>query len=53
MTVRRRRPRACRAKSGSLIAANVVIALGYGVVSPVLPFTYARHFGVSIARRPS
>ncbi|OBA86283.1 MFS transporter permease [Mycobacteriaceae bacterium 1482268.1] len=31
-----------------LIAANVVVALGYGVVSPVLP-QYARHFGVSIS----
>jgi MFS family permease len=31
-----------------LIAANVVIALGYGVVSPVLP-QYARNFGVSIS----
>ncbi|MBV8930905.1 MAG: MFS transporter, partial [Mycobacteriaceae bacterium] len=31
-----------------LITANAVIALGYGVVSPVLP-QYARHFGVSIA----
>ena len=31
-----------------LIAANAVIALGYGVVSPVLP-EYARHFGVSIS----
>ena len=31
-----------------LIAANVVVALGYGVVAPVLP-QYARHFGVSIA----
>ncbi len=30
-----------------LIAANVVAALGYGVVSPVLP-AYARTFGVSI-----
>lgn len=30
-----------------LISANVIIALGYGVVSPVLP-SYARHFGVSI-----
>ncbi|MED5812157.1 MFS transporter [Mycolicibacterium sp. 050232] len=31
-----------------LVCANVVVALGYGVVAPVLP-TYARHFGVSIA----
>ena len=31
-----------------LIAANVVVALGYGVVSPVLP-QYARNFGVSIS----
>lgn len=31
-----------------LVAANVVVALGYGVVSPVLP-QYARHFGVSIS----
>jgi MFS family permease len=31
-----------------LIAANVVVALGYGVVAPVLP-QYARHFGVSIS----
>ncbi len=31
-----------------LIAANAVIALGYGVVAPVLP-QYARHFGVSIS----
>ncbi|MCV7191313.1 MFS transporter [Mycolicibacterium brumae] len=31
-----------------LIGANAVIALGYGVVAPVLP-DYARHFGVSIA----
>lgn len=30
-----------------LVAANVVVALGYGVVAPVLP-QYARHFGVSI-----
>lgn len=30
-----------------LIAANVVSAIGFGVVSPVLP-TYARTFGVSI-----
>jgi len=31
-----------------LIVANAVIALGYGVVAPVLP-QYARHFGVSIS----
>lgn len=31
-----------------LIAANAVIALGYGVVAPVLP-QYARDFGVSIS----
>ena len=31
-----------------LIASNAVIALGYGVVAPVLP-QYARHFGVSIS----
>ncbi|WP_197380741.1 MFS transporter [Mycolicibacterium mengxianglii] len=31
-----------------LVAANAVIALGYGVVAPVLP-AYARHFGVSIS----
>jgi MFS family permease len=31
-----------------LITANVVVALGYGVVSPVLP-QYARDFGVSIS----
>jgi MFS family permease len=31
-----------------LISANVVVALGYGVVAPVLP-QYARHFGVSIS----
>lgn len=31
-----------------LIVANAVIALGYGVVSPVLP-DYARDFGVSIS----
>ena len=30
-----------------LVSANVVVALGYGVVAPVLP-AYARHFGVSI-----
>ena len=30
-----------------LIASNAVIAVGYGVVSPVLP-EYARHFGVGI-----
>ena len=32
----------------SLITANAVIALGYGVVAPVLP-ELARHFGVSIS----
>ncbi|WP_419197219.1 MFS transporter [Mycolicibacterium austroafricanum] len=31
-----------------LVAANFVVALGYGVVAPVLP-QYARHFGVSIS----
>ena len=31
-----------------LITANVVVALGYGVVAPVLP-QYARNFGVSIS----
>lgn len=31
-----------------LVCANVVVALGYGVVAPVLP-AYARHFGVSIS----
>ena len=31
-----------------LISANAVIALGYGVVAPVLP-DYARHFGVSVS----
>ncbi len=31
-----------------LVVANAVIALGYGVVSPVLP-QYARDFGVSIS----
>ncbi|MEB3022745.1 MFS transporter [[Mycobacterium] crassicus] len=31
-----------------LLTANFLIALGYGVVSPVLP-VYARHFGVSIS----
>jgi MFS transporter, ACDE family, multidrug resistance protein len=31
-----------------LVAANAVIAIGYGVVAPVLP-QYARNFGVSIA----
>ena len=32
----------------SLIVGNAVIALGYGVVAPVLP-QLARHFGVSIS----
>ncbi|MGH3677969.1 MAG: MFS transporter [Mycobacterium sp.] len=31
-----------------LVASNAVIALGYGVVSPVLP-QYARNYGVSIS----
>ncbi|MBI3217088.1 MAG: MFS transporter [Mycobacterium sp.] len=31
-----------------LVTANAVVALGYGVVAPVLP-QYARHFGVSIS----
>jgi len=31
-----------------LVVANVVVALGYGVVAPVLP-QYARNFGVSIS----
>ena len=31
-----------------LVVANAVVALGYGVVAPVLP-QYARHFGVSIS----
>jgi len=31
-----------------LIGANVVIALGYGVVAPVLP-QLARNFGVSLS----
>ena len=31
-----------------LVCANVVVALGYGVVAPVLP-SYARHFGVSVS----
>ncbi|MCG5434312.1 MFS transporter [Mycobacterium sp. MYCO198283] len=31
-----------------LVSANVVVALGYGVVAPVLP-QYARNFGVSIS----
>ena len=31
-----------------LIFSNAVIALGYGVVAPVLP-QYARNFGVSIS----
>ncbi|MBO0677486.1 MFS transporter [Mycolicibacterium sp. S2-37] len=43
-TTKRRLPR----EVWVLVAANVVVALGYGVVAPVLP-QYARHFGVSIA----
>lgn len=31
-----------------LVSANAVVALGFGVVAPVLP-QYARHFGVSIS----
>jgi MFS transporter, ACDE family, multidrug resistance protein len=31
-----------------LVSSNAVVALGYGVVAPVLP-QYARHFGVSIS----
>lgn len=31
-----------------LVGANVVVALGYGVVAPVLP-QFARHFGVSVS----
>lgn len=31
-----------------LVVANIVVALGYGVVAPVLP-QYAMHFGVSIS----
>ncbi len=31
----------------SLIGANAIVALGYGLVAPVLP-DFARHFGVSI-----
>jgi MFS family permease len=31
-----------------LVCANVVVALGYGVVAPVLP-SYARHFGVTVS----
>lgn len=44
MTVRQRLP----TEIWVLIAASLMIALGYGVVSPVLP-SYARHFGVSIS----
>ncbi len=32
----------------SLIGANAIVALGYGLVAPVLP-DLARHFGVSIS----
>ena len=49
MTVRlTRSSRSSRTEVWVLITANVVIALGYGVVSPVLP-QYARNFGVSIS----
>ena len=44
----RARPESSVAKSGCWSAANVVVALGYGVVAPVLP-QYARNFGVSIS----
>ncbi|OBJ71451.1 MFS transporter [Mycobacterium sp. 1274756.6] len=53
MTSTARRPRGERrsqplpSEIWVLVVANVIIALGYGVVSPVLP-AYARHFGVSI-----
>ena len=40
--------RATSAEVWLLVARNVVVALGYGVVAPVLP-QYARHFGVSIS----
>ena len=40
--------RNCPREVWVLIAANVVVALGYGVVAPVLP-QYARNFGVSIS----
>ena len=40
--------RSCPREVWLLVAANVVVALGYGVVAPVLP-QYARHFGVSIS----
>jgi ACDE family multidrug resistance protein len=43
-TVQTRMPR----EVWSLITANAIIALGYGVVAPVLP-QLARHFGVSIS----
>ena len=50
MTVRRQSPSKPKLprEVWLLVAANVVVALGYGVVSPVLP-QYARHFGVSIS----
>ena len=42
-----RRPTRLPTEIWILAGANVVIALGYGVVAPVLP-AYARNFGVSI-----
>ena len=43
-----RRPTRLPTEIWVLAGANVVIALGYGVVAPVLP-AYARNFGVSIS----
>ena len=47
-TVRRSRKPSLPREVWLLVAANVVVAFGYGVVAPVLP-QYARHFGVSIS----
>ena len=44
----RRRRRELPREVWPLIGANAIIALGYGVVAPVLP-QLARHFGVSIS----